>query len=163
MSLRIIATGGTFDKHYNPLSGSLEFNQSHLAEMLRTARIGAQHTLQILMLIDSLDMTDTHRGQILMACRDAPEDTIVIVHGTDTMAQTAQILARANLSRTIVLTGAMVPAEVAGSDAAFNLGFAVAAAQLATPGVYIAMNGRLLAGASAQKNRQLGIFEEGTP
>lgn len=161
MSVRIIATGGTFDKHYDPLSGSLSFDQSHLKQLLRTARVVDPYCLQVLMLMDSLEMTQAHREQILAACREAPEQSIVIVHGTDTMAQTAQVLAQAQLAVTIVLTGAMVPAEVVESDASFNLGFAIAAALLAPAGVYIAMNGRLLAGDAAQKNRSLGIFESG--
>ena len=161
MSLRIIATGGTFDKHYDPLSGSLSFAQSHLEPMLRNARVVEPFRLQVLMLMDSLDMTEAHRTQILEACRACPEQSIVIIHGTDTMAQTAQVLVQARLDSTIVLTGAMVPAEVVDSDASFNLGFAIAAARLSAPGVYIAMNGRMLAGDAAQKNRSLGIFESG--
>ena len=161
MSLRIIATGGTFDKHYDPLSGSLSFDQTHLTPMLRNARVLEPFSLQVLMLMDSLDMTAAHRTQILDACHVSPEQSIVIIHGTDTMAQTAQVLAQAGLGSTIVLTGSMVPAEIVDSDASFNLGFAVAAARLSAPGVYIAMNGRLLAGDTAQKNRSLGIFESG--
>src|SRR5690554_5887138 len=99
--------------------------------------------LEISQLIDSLDMKPANRQAILESCKKAPEDEIVIIHGTDTMVETAAILGKAALSKRIVLTGAMVPYAVANSDAIFNLGCAVGAVQLVTPGVYIAMNGRV--------------------
>lgn len=159
MSLRIIATGGTFDKHYDPLTGNLVFRDSVLPFALARARITEPHVFEPLLALDSLDMNDTHRQQIREACERSVEERIVIVHGTDTMRETAEVLGRAALAKTIVLTGAMVPYLIAESDALFNLGFACAAAKMCGHGVYIAMNGRVFAWDDVQKNRAAGIFE----
>jgi L-asparaginase len=159
MTLRIIATGGTFDKSYDPVKGSLSFGQSHLNELLAQARVADPVACEVAMLIDSLDMAPGHRQQILTACQLAPEPIIVIVHGTDTMVATAQVLGQAALNKTIVLTGAMVPATVVRSDALFNLGYAMACAQRLSIGVYVAMGARCLAWDNVRKNRELGVFE----
>lgn len=159
MKLRIIATGGTFDKHYDELSGALVFGAGHLAEALRQARTGAAATLEELPFMDSLDMQAADRERILAACRASPEERIVIVHGTDTMAETAAVIGAAGLAKTVVLTGAMVPYEVAGSDASFNLGFACAAARILAKGVYLAMNARVFDFDKVRKNRTAGVFE----
>lgn len=157
--MRIIATGGTFDKQYDELRGELTFKDSHLATILQQARITVPLTLEINQLIDSLHMQEANRQHILAACRAAPEPQIVVIHGTDTMAVTARVLGGAALAKTIVLTGAMIPYAVHGSDALFNLGFACAAAQLLPPGVYIAMNGQTFAWDQVRKNTQTGRFE----
>lgn len=159
MSLRIIATGGTFDKHYDPLSGNLIFRESVLPEALDRARLTLPVSFESLLALDSLDMQDSHRQQIREACERSVEDRIVIVHGTDTMPETAQVLGQAALKKTIVLTGAMVPYQIARSDALFNLGFACAAANLAAVGVYVAMNGLLFSWDDVMKNRDLGVFQ----
>ncbi len=156
---RIIVTGGTFDKHYDAIRGELTFKDSHLPAILQQVRVTAPITLEVNQLIDSLHMTDAHREDVLEACRVVPEEGIVIVHGTDTMQDTARKLGEARLNKTIVLTGAMIPYEVVGSDALFNLGFALAAAQMMPPNVYIAMNGRVFAWDNVRKNKQLGVFE----
>src|SRR6266571_3768430 len=124
MSLRIIATGGTFDKHYNELTGVLGFADSHLPAVIARSRMTVPVALETLPLLDSLDMQDVDRQRVLAACRAAPEAAIVIIHGTDTMRETAGVLGEAALAKTIVLTGAMIPYEIANSDALFNLGFA---------------------------------------
>jgi L-asparaginase len=164
MALRIVATGGTFDKHYNELAGELTFAKSHLPEILERARLTEPCELEVLPLLDSLDMHDADRERVLAACIGAPESAIVIIHGTDTMRETAQVLG-GGLSghahaKTVIITGAMIPYEIAGSDALFNLGFACAAARLLPQGVYIAMNGRVFDWDKVQKNRELGRFEE---
>jgi L-asparaginase len=155
-SLRVICTGGTLDKQYEPLTGELVFGQSGVPALLGTARIETPVTE--LLQIDSLDMTDEHRQQVLTCCSEVSERQLVITHGTDTMVDTAQVLAAADLGKTIVLTGAMVPACVTGSDAAFNLGFAIAAARLAKPGVWVAMNATVFAWDQVRKDRQHGLF-----
>jgi L-asparaginase len=157
--MRIIVTGGTFDKQYDELRGELTFKDSHLPAILKQARITAPVVLEINQLIDSLHMQDVNRQHILASCRAAPEAHIVIVHGTDTMQQTARVLGEAQLDRTIVLTGALVPYVFIGSDSLFNLGFACAAAQLLPPGVYIAMNGQVFTWDNVRKNTGLGVFE----
>ncbi len=112
------------------------------------------------MMIDSLEMTEADRHLILDQCRQARENRIVITHGTDTMATTAQMLAANLADKTIVLTGAMVPYKFGSSDGLFNLGSAIAFAQTLAPGVYLAMNGRYFHADRVRKNRETGMFEE---
>ena len=166
MRLRILITGGTFDKRYDPIRGHLTFKDSHLPDIIEQVRCSLPIELELNQLIDSLDMQDDNRRQILAACQAAGEEGIVITHGTDTMAETAAVLGRAReggdpalADKRIVLTGAMVPYSVQGSDALFNLGAAVMATQLLPAGVYIAMNGRCFAWNAVRKNRELGVFE----
>lgn len=156
--LKIIATGGTFDKRYQPLDGSLGFAESHLPAILQRARITLPVTLEASHLMDSLDMTEADRQRILQSCQSAPERAIVIIHGTDTMRETAAVLGAAKLAQTIVMTGAMIPYDIADSDALFNLGFACASAQLLPAGVYVAMNGQIFDWDNVQKNRAAGEF-----
>jgi L-asparaginase len=159
MTLRIITTGGTFDKHYNELTGQLVLGLSVLPSALERARLTQPVVVESLFAIDSLDMQDHHRHQIRKACIDSTQDHIVIVHGTDTICETAEVLASAGLSKTIVLVGAMIPYEIANSDALFNLGFAMAAAQCSSTGVYVAMNGQVFPSNAVRKNRATGVFE----
>lgn len=156
--LRIIVTGGTFDKHYDEIRGELTFKDSHLPAILKQARVSAPIVLEINQLIDSLYMQEVNRQHILASCQAAPEQQIVVVHGTDTMALTARVLGAVGLEKTIVLTGAMVPYAVMGSDSLFNLGYACAAAQLLPPGVYIAMNGQVFAWDHVRKDTAAGVF-----
>jgi len=159
MSLRIVATGGTFDKHYNELNGVLGFGASHLPAVIQRTRMTVPVALDVLPLLDSLDMQDADRQRVLAACQAAPEPAIVIIHGTDTMRETAAVLGAAALGKTIVLTGAMIPYEIANSDALFNLGVAVGVAQTLPAGVYVAMNGQVFAWDNVQKNRAAGVFQ----
>ena len=158
---RIIVTGGTFDKQYDAIKGELTFKQTHLPAILEQARVTIPVAIEINQLIDSLHMTDAHRQGVLAACRAARERSLVVVHGTDTMAETASVVGRANLGKTIVFTGAMIPYAVQGSDALFNLGFALAMAQALTPGAYIAMNGRVFPWDNVKKDREGGVFQAG--
>ncbi len=159
MSIRIIATGGTFDKRYDPIAGTLAFGETHLEQILARARTDAHVFFETLMQLDSLEMRDEHRARVLAACRDCAEQHVVVVHGTDTMVQTAKTLGEAALAKTVVLTGAMIPYDIAGSDALFNLGFALGAASTLSPGVYVAMNARVFRWNEVRKNRALGVFE----
>jgi L-asparaginase len=158
--IRIFITGGTFDKAYNELTGELFFRDSHLPEMLKLGRCNLDLQVRTLMMIDSLQMTDQDRQIILQQCLAAPESRIAITHGTDTMVETAGVLARGIADKTIVLTGAMIPYKFGSSDGLFNLGSALAFAQTLPPGVYVAMNGRYFAWNRVRKNRQTGMFEE---
>jgi len=153
-------TGGTFDKEYDELEGKLYFRNTHLPEMLELGRCRVKVDIRTLMMIDSLDMTQSDREIILDNCRKCREDSIVITHGTDTMEETARVLGEASLGKTIVLTGAMVPFKFGSSDGLFNLGSALALAQSLPPGVYIAMNGRFFPWDNVHKNKRLGEFEE---
>lgn len=158
MSLRIIATGGTFEKHYDELQGKLGFAESQLPEVLKRARLTIPVELEVVSLIDSLDMVDKDRQDILASCRKSAEKAIVIIHGTDTMRETAEVIGAAKLDKAIVLTGAMIPYKIDNSDAFFNLGFACGVVQLLSPGVYVAMNGQVFAWDNVQKDRSAGIF-----
>jgi L-asparaginase len=158
--IRIFITGGTFDKAYNELTGELFFKDSHLPEMLKLGRSNLDVQVRTLMMIDSLQMTDADRQSILRQCLQAPESRIVITHGTDTMVDTAAVLARGVADKTVVLTGAMIPYKFGSSDGLFNLGSALAFAQTLPPGVYVAMNGRYFEWNRVRKNRQTGMFEE---
>jgi L-asparaginase len=158
--IRVIVTGGTFDKAYDAIKGELTFKESHLPEILAQIRVTVPVEIEFNQLIDSLQMQDENRLSVLAACRDSAQDRIVITHGTDTMAQTAGLLGPARLAKTIVLTGAMVPYQVQGSDALFNFGTAFAAVQLLPAGVYIAMSGRIFDWDKVRKDRSVGIFEE---
>ena len=155
---RIIVTGGTFDKHYDAIKGELTFKQTHLPAILEQARVTIPVAIEINQLIDSLHMTDEHRQGVLAACRAAPERSIVVVHGTDTMAETARVVGSASLEKTIVFTGAMIPYSVQGSDALFNLGFALAMAQALPPNAWVAMNGRVFPWHDVKKDKAGGLF-----
>jgi L-asparaginase len=161
-SIRLFVTGGTFDKEYNELTGSLAFRETHLPEMLRLGRCRVDVSIHTLMMIDSLEMTAADRARIVEECRRATEERLVITHGTDTMVETAYAIA-AGLAddhvKTVVLTGAMIPYAFGSSDGLFNLGSALSFVQSLPPGVYVAMNGRHFRWDRVQKNRETGIFE----
>ena len=157
--IRIVVTGGTFDKTYDEINGRLSFGATHLPEMLRLGRSRVETTVETLMMIDSLDMTDADRARIVAACAAAPEGRIVITHGTDTMVETARAVAQGVTGKTIVLTGAMVPYAFGSSDGLFNLGSALSFAEVLPPGVYIAMNGQHFPWNCVRKNRETGVFE----
>lgn len=159
-ALRILVTGGTFDKDYHELEGRLFFRETHLPEMLRLGRCKLGVAVEALMLIDSLEMGEAERESVLAACRSAPEERIVITHGTDTMELTARTVGAAGLAKTVVLTGAMVPYTFGSSDGLFNLGSALAFAQALPAGTYVAMNGRCFRWDNVRKNRASGVFEE---
>lgn len=160
MTVKILVTGGTFDKEYMELTGELIFKNTHVHDMLKLARCKIDIKIRTLMMIDSLDMTDYHRNIILEKCKNSKEDKIIITHGTDTMAQTAQYLGKHINDKTIVLTGALIPYAFGSSDGHFNLGSALAFAQSLPRGVYIAMNGRYFPYDNVRKNRVTGEFEE---
>ena len=159
--IRIVVTGGTFDKEYNELNGTLFFKDTHVPEMLRLGRSRVEVTVDPLLMMDSLDMTADHRARIVEACRTAPESRVVITHGTDTMVETARTLAtspdHALAGKTIVLTGAMVPYAFGSSDGLFNLGSALSFVQVLPPSVYIAMNGQYFRWDQVRKNRSTEI------
>lgn len=159
MSVRVFVTGGTFDKEYDELHGTLYFRNSHVQEMLERGRCGIDVDVEMLMMLDSLEMTDIHRAHIVSACRDCGESQVVITHGTDTMVETARAIAAEVSDKTVVLTGAMIPYAFGSSDGLFNLGSALSFVQALEPGVYVAMNGRCFPWDAVRKNRERGVFE----
>jgi L-asparaginase len=158
--VQIFVTGGTFDKEYNYITGELFFKDTHLKAMLERGRCSIDFDVKTLMMMDSLQMTDADRQIITYSCQQCAHDKIILTHGTDTMVKTAGVIAAANIPKTIVLTGAMVPyAFGTSSDGFFNLGSALAFVQLLPHGVYVVMNGRYFDWHKVQKNKQTGNFE----
>ena len=159
MTIRVFITGGTFDKEYNELDGKLFFQDTHLPEMLKLGRCNLDVEMRTLMMIDSLEMGHDERELIVFQCNHTDGDKIVITHGTDTMTDTAILLAEKVKDKTIVLTGAMIPYKFGSSDGLFNLGSALAFVQTLPHGVYIAMNGKCFNWNNVRKNKQTGQFE----
>jgi L-asparaginase len=160
MAIRIFITGGTFDKEYNELNGELYFKDTHMSDLLEMGRSKVMVEIRTLMMVDSLEMTDNDRDLIVHQCNNCDESQIVITHGTDTMSETAKVLAKKVKDKTVVLTGAMIPIKFGSSDGLFNLGSALAFAQTLPPGIYVAMNGRYFNWDNVRKNKQTGVFEE---
>jgi L-asparaginase len=158
--IRILVTGGTFDKEYDEVRGRLFFKDTHVQEMLDKGRSRVPVAVQTLLMIDSLEMTDADRTIVVDRCRTCDEDRIVVTHGTDTLVETARAIAGARLDgKTIVLTGAMIPYAFGSSDGLFNLGSALSFAQVLPPGVYVAMNGQHFRWDEVRKNRDTATFE----
>ena len=160
MAIRILVTGGTFDKEYDELTGRLYFKDTHIAEMLRSGRSRVEINIGTVMMVDSLEMTDGDRALIVQNCVQSEEDRIVITHGTDTMTETAAAIAPVVSGKTVVLTGAMIPYAFGSSDGLFNLGSALSFVQVLPAGVYIAMNGQCFKWDRVRKNRERGEFEK---
>jgi L-asparaginase len=160
MKIKLFVTGGTIDKQYNELTGKLDEESTATSKMLKQSRLRVAVDIEQLMLVDSLDMTENQRHQILDACRKTEAKRIVITHGTDTMVQTAELLGQSIQDKTVVLVGAMIPYEFGGSDALFNIGCAITAAQTLKAGVYITMNGNIFMWDNVVKNNELGEFQK---
>jgi L-asparaginase len=163
MDVRVLVTGGTFDKEYDELRGTLDFRATHVPEMLRLGRCHLEVAVETLMMIDSLEMTASQRTSIAERCAACEETRLVITHGTDPMVETARVLAASVAAKTIVLTGAMIPYAFGSSDGLFNLGSALSFVQALPPGVYVAMNGRCFHWDNVRKNREAGVFEAIVP
>ncbi len=162
MDIRIFTTGGTIDKVYFDKKSQYEIGDPQAGGVLERANVCFDYEVTSLLRQDSLDLTDEDRLKIKIAVQSAAEKHIVITHGTDTMIDTAKVL-EGTPGKTIVLTGSMYPARFRDSDAVFNLGCAVVAAQTLPPGVYIAMNGCIFDPHSSQKNIQMNRFEKISP
>jgi L-asparaginase len=160
MKIKVFVTGGTFDKEYDELTGELFFKDTHLNEMLRLGRSQITVDIRTIMMVDSLSFTDADRQIILQNCLKAPEEHILITHGTDTMVETASLLAKHVPDKTIVLTGAMIPYTFGSSDGLFNLGSALAYVQVLPSGIYVVMNGKYFHWDKVKKNKKTGFFEE---
>lgn len=160
MPINVFVTGGTFDKEYDIINGRLFFKDTHLPEIFKLGRCTLDVNIRTLMMIDSLEMTEEDRELIVKHCKRCTDDQIVITHGTDTMVDTAKVLAAAAIPKTIVLTGAMIPYKFGSSDGLFNLGSTLAFVQVLPHGVYIAMNGKFYNADNVRKNKRTGYFEE---
>ncbi|MFM2370351.1 MAG: hypothetical protein RIS85_73, partial [Pseudomonadota bacterium] len=148
----VLTTGGTIDKAYFDALSEYQIVESGIPALIAEARVALPFRVVELMRKDSLDLTEADRALIAAAIREAPETRIILTHGTDTMTDTARVLADIP-GKTMVLTGALSPARFAQTDAPFNLGMAFATAQVATPGVWIAMSGQVFNGLKVKKDR----------
>jgi L-asparaginase len=157
------ATARTFDTEYDELRGTHYYTGTHLPDMLSLARSRLDVEVETLMMVYSLDMGDADRERIAEAVEGCPERHVVVTHGTDTMVDTARVIARACPDKTVVLTGAMIPWAFGSSDGLFNLGSALSFAQVLPPGAWIAMNGRFFPWDRVRKNHDKGVFEEVDP
>ena len=158
--ISILITGGTFDKEYDEINGILSFKKTQIHEMLHQSRAKIEFKIKTLMLIDSLEMSDKQREEIVINCTQNNNNKIIITHGTDTIAETGQAIMKENLNKCIILTGAMIPIKFGSSDGLFNLGCAVGLVQSLKNGVYVAMNGNYFPANKVKKNIQSGLFEE---
>ena len=158
MKLKILCTGGTFDKVYYDALSDYQIGEPQVEWILAQAKVNFDYEIESILKKDSLDITDEDRKHIVEKVQAEPCANIVITHGTDTMVETAQALNNIT-DKTIVLVGAMQPARFKDSDAVFNIGFATAAASVLSPGIYIAMNGQLFSAYEVKKNRDAGRFE----
>ena len=157
----VFVTGGTFDKNYNILDGSLNFEKTNVPSMFERGRSTLRLNIRTLMMVDSLEMTQKDTDLIIENCKKSHRDRILITHGTDRMVATATKIAKADIvGKTIVLTGAMIPYKFGSSDGFFNLGSAVAFVQTLSAGVYIVMNGCYFKWDNVRKNYETGYFEE---
>ena len=155
----MFATGGTFDKEFNEINGELFFKETNLYELLELGRSQLNVKIETLMMIDSLKMSKNDRNYIVNKCKNEKTNRIIITHGTDTMVETAKILAENIKDKTIILTGAMIPIKFGSSDGLFNLGSATSFVQVLEPGIYITMNGRYFNWNNVRKNKIQGVFE----
>jgi L-asparaginase len=162
MTIHIITTGGTIDKTYFDRLSEYQVGEPRIAEVLREAHVAVPWEIESILRKDSLELTEEDRQLVRQRIEAAPHARVLVTHGTDTMCQTGRALAGIP-GKTIVLTGSLYPAMFKESDAAFNIGFALACAQTLPPGVYLAMNGRVFDPARTRKNREANLFEESAP
>ena len=161
MNIKVFTCGGTFEKVYDPISGELGFQDSCLPNIIKRSRITLKVDFEELFFKDSLDMDNDDRLIIAHKIKIEPIKNIVVIHGTDTMIQTAKaIREHASQDKVVVITGAMLPFSVKESDAMFNFGGAFIAAQTSEPGIWISMNGHIFRSDNVEKNKRKGVFEK---
>jgi len=158
LTIRILTTGGTFDKVYFDALSEFHIGDPMAGALLEEANVTFAYTVESLLRKDSLDITEEDRELIRSRVEGVSESMVLITHGTDTMVETAKSLQGIN-NKTIVLFGAMQPARMRYSDAMFNLGIASGAVQILPAGIYIAMNGRIFNPDEVSKNRAQARFE----
>jgi len=159
--IKIFITGGTFDKSYDHINGKLFFEKTHLPEMIKRSKCNLEIQVKTILMKDSLDLSNEDVSKIVNTCKKEISNKIIITHGTDTMTNTAKLIAEQNLSnKTVILTGAMIPyAFGSSSDGFFNLGCALSFVQTLKPGVYITMQGEYFDWNKVKKNSKKGVFE----
>ena len=158
MNIAILTTGGTFDKIYFDANSEYSIGEPCISSILDEGNVTSEFRIKSILKKDSLDINQEERELVKKSVIECEEEKIIIIHGTDTMVETAKFLEEIK-DKTIVLTGSMQPARFKKTDAIFNSGFAFAAALSLENGVYIAMNGRIFNSSNVRKNIDLGRFE----
>jgi len=158
MKIKIFTTGGTIDKIYFDIKSEFQIGEPLIEQLLNEANISFDYKSESILRKDSLDLTEDDRRMIVKNIRSDSSQRILVIHGTDTMVETAKMLVGLP-EKIIVLTGSMQPARLRESDAVFNIGYAIAAVQLLPSGVYIAMNGRIFDPHKTWKNIEFNRFE----
>jgi len=163
MKITFIQTGGTIDKDYprKTKGYAFEIADPAVTRILQPANPNFEFEVLTVLKKDSLEITEAEREDIYQACKEASGDKIIITHGTDTMIETARTLSAID-NKTIILTGALLPERFSNSDAPFNIGAAIGAINVLSPGVYIAMNGRIYAWDQCGRDMDTGWFVEKT-
>ena len=156
--LEILTTGGTIDKVYFDKKSNYEVGDPFVEELLHKMNVNISFKVKSLMRIDSLDMTDIHREEILNYVKNSNANNFLITHGTDSIVETAIYLKKIS-DKTIVLTGSLKPAIFIDNDAIFNVGSALTSAQILKNGVYIVINGQVFNPDNVRKNLEKNIFE----
>ena len=158
MNIAILTTGGTFDKIYFDANSEYSIGEPCISSILDEGNVTSEFRIKSILKKDSLDINQKERELIKKSVIECEEERIIIIHGTDTMVETAKFLEEIK-DKTIVLTGSMQPARFKKTDAIFNSGFAFAAVLSLENGVYIAMNGKIFNSSNVRKNIDLGRFE----
>ena len=156
--LEILTTGGTIDKVYFDNKSNYEAGDPFVEELLHKMNVNISFKVKSLMKIDSLDMTDIDRQEILNYIKNSNANNFLITHGTDSIVETAIYLKKIS-DKTIVLTGSLKPAIFIDNDAIFNVGSALTSAQILKNGVYIVINGQVFNPDNVRKNLEKNIFE----
>ncbi len=160
MTIKIFTTGGTIDKTYFDQKDAYHVGEPQVAGILERANVTVNYEIVPLLQKDSLDLDAADRALISASVEACHERHIIITHGTDSMVETAKALHQVVTDKTVILTGAMYPAQYRDSDAVFNMGCAIIAAQSCEFGVYLVMNGRILNPLTTSKNIAMNTFEE---
>ncbi len=156
----ILNTGGTFNKRYNPLNGEMEVPFDNLAIENIIEHFTEQPEVAGVIYKDSLDMDLDDRKMMARIIMESDQTQFVVVHGTDTMDQSALFLDEVLEDKQVIFTGAMVPFEIDPVEATTNLSMALAFAQgNDEAGVFICMHGLIDKHDKIVKNRKLGRFE----
>ena len=158
MHISVLTTGGTIDKIYFDALSEFQVGDPQIAEVLKHIHAGFTYDVRVVLRKDSLEFNEADRNAIRVAAEEAASEHILVTHGTDTMCETGRALQGIG-GKTIVLTGALIPARFRETDAVFNIGFALACVQILPPGVYVAMNGRIFDPTTTRKNRERNLFE----
>ena len=162
MHVQVFTTGGTIDKVYFDAKSAFEVGEPLIADLFRQAGVAFSFTVEVLFQKDSLDLTDADREHVAERVATCGAERVIVTHGTDTMPETARVVARrlGGAATTVVFVGSLAPARFKASDAEFNVGFAAAAVQALAPGVYVAMNGRVFDPDHVRKDRAGNRFTE---